>query len=136
MRPSIIQSTTHQWLLSFIIFNLVSTAFHYTDNAIFVSQYPEPTWFTTAGVFAAWFVMTPFALLGYWLYTQGKHWIAYSCLGFYSITSLSSPVHYLYPLAEQMTLKMHGLIWLDAIAGLTLVGWLIYSIRLETKAML
>ncbi|MDJ0774616.1 MAG: hypothetical protein QNJ49_14540 [Mastigocoleus sp. MO_167.B18] len=83
-------------LLILVVLNIISTMLHYTDNAIFVEQYPEPEWFTTAGVFATLILMTPFGLLGYWLYRKGIFWCSYLCLGFYSITSVSSPGHYLF----------------------------------------
>ena len=116
-----------QILLLLIVFNIISTTLHYTDNAIFVNQYPEPEWFTTAGVFATLIFMTPFGLLGYWLYSRGLFWLSYFCLGFYSITSISSPAHYLYPMVTSMTVKMHLLIWCDAIAGLSLISFILWS---------
>ena len=116
-----------QILLLSIVFNIISTTLHYTDNAIFVNQYPEPEWFTTAGVFATLIFMTPFGLLGYWLYTRGLFWLSYLCLSFYSITSISSPAHYLYPMATSMSVKMHLLIWFDAIAGLSLISFILWS---------
>lgn len=114
-------------LLLVLVFNIVSTICHYTDNALFVDKYPEPQWFTTAGVFATLILMTPFGLLGYWLYCKGHFWAAYLCLGFYSITSLASPGHYLYPILSPMSVKMHVLIWTDAIAGMTLIIFLLWS---------
>lgn len=116
-----------QILLFLLIFNIISTTLHYTDNAIFVDLYPEPEWFTTAGVFATLIFMTPFGLLGYWLYTKGLFWFSYLCLGFYSITSISSPAHYLYPMVTSMSLKMHLLIWCDAVAGLSLIIFILWS---------
>ncbi|MDJ0697423.1 MAG: hypothetical protein QNJ49_17800 [Mastigocoleus sp. MO_167.B18] len=121
------QKNSQTVLLLLVIFNIVSTTLHYTDNAIFVDLYPEPEWFTTAGVFATLIFMTPFGLLGYWLYRQGLFWWSYLCLGFYSITSVSSPGHYLYPMIIPMSVKMHLLIWCDAIAGLSLIGFIIWS---------
>ncbi|PZO44988.1 MAG: hypothetical protein DCF19_00375 [Pseudanabaena frigida] len=114
-------------LLAIAIFNLVSTWLHYTDNAIFLSQYSGPEWFTSTGVFATVIVMTPIGILGYWLYTKGSFWLAYLLLGIYSITSISSPVHYLYPMVVPMSLKMHGLIWFDAISGLSLISFMLWS---------
>ena len=114
-------------LLILVVFNIISTTLHYTDNALFVDQHPEPEWFTTTGVFATLILMTPFGVLGYWLYSRGLFWLSYLCLGFYSITSISSPGHYLYPMVNSMSLKMHLLIWCDAIAGLSLIGFIIWS---------
>jgi hypothetical protein len=116
-----------QVLLAIALFNLISTWLHYTDNALFLSRYPGPSWFTTAGIFATVAVMTPVGLLGYWFYT--KQWFrpAYLCLTLYSVTSLSSPGHYLFPMVTPISLKMTCLIWLDAVAGLTLIGFLVWS---------
>jgi hypothetical protein len=114
-------------LLTIVIFNLVSTWLHYSDNAIFLSQYPGPEWFTPIGVWATVIVMTPIGLCGYWLYTKGSFLISYLFLGAYSITSVSSPGHYLYSMIMPMSLKMHGLIWLDALSGLSLIGFLLWS---------
>jgi hypothetical protein len=119
--------TRAQILLSIVICNCVTTWMHYTDNAIYVKQYPEPDWFTTSAVFITVALMTPIGLFGYWLYRQHKYLLAYIVLGIYAITGLSSPGHYLFPGAMDMTMKMHSLIWLDAIAGLSLIGFILWS---------
>ena len=79
------------------------------------------------GVWATVIVMTPIGLCGYWLYSKGSFLISYLFLGAYSITSVSSPGHYLYPMIMPMSLKMHGLIWLDALSGLSLIVFLLWS---------
>jgi hypothetical protein len=114
-------------LLSIMVFNLTSTWLHYTDNAIYVNRYPEPNWFTTIGVFITIAIMTPIGLLGYWLYRQSRFRLSYMVLGIYSITSISSPGHYLFPGVMAMTAKMHALIWLDALAGSLLIGFILWS---------
>jgi hypothetical protein len=43
-------SRPQQILLAIIVINLISTWLHYTDNAIFLEQYPGPDWFTPIGV--------------------------------------------------------------------------------------
>jgi hypothetical protein len=114
-------------LLSIMVFNLTSTWLHYTDNAIYVNRYPEPNWFTTIGVFITIAIMTPIGLLGYWLYRQSRFRLSYMVLGIYSITSISSPGHYLFPGVMAMTAKMHALILLDALAGSLLIGFILWS---------
>ncbi|NJM18210.1 MAG: hypothetical protein HC907_05550 [Richelia sp. SM1_7_0] len=118
---------SQQILLAILALNLISTWLHYTDNALFLNEYPGPDWFTPIGVLATVIVMTPVGLLGYWVYTRSSFWLAYLLLGAYSITSVSSPGHYLFPMVTPMSLKMHGLIWLDAVSGLSLIGFLIWS---------
>ncbi|MBD2680372.1 MULTISPECIES: hypothetical protein [Nostoc] len=114
-------------LLVIITFNIISTWLHYTDNALFLSQYPGPEWFTSVGVISAVVVMTPVGLLGYWFYSKGIFWLAYLLLGLYSITSVSSPGHYFFPMVTPISWKMHSLIWLDGIMGVLLIGFLLWS---------
>lgn len=121
------QKTRQIGLLIVLALNVVSTMFHYTDNALFLNQYPGPEWFTPAVVLIAWFTMTPFGLVGYWLYTKELFWAAYLCLSFYSITSVASPGHYLFPAIAPFSLKMHTLIWFDALAGLALISFILWS---------
>lgn len=122
-----LSKSPQQVLFAIVVLNLISTWLHYTDNALFLNQYPGPTWFTPIGVLATVIVMTPIGILGYWLYTQRSFWAAYVLLGVYSVTSVSSPGHYLFPMLTPMSLKMHGLIWLDAISGLLLITFLSWS---------
>ncbi len=115
------------WLLLSLIFSIAITSLHYTDNALFVERYPEPEWITTSGVFITWGVMTIIGILSYWLYSQQNLWWSYLVLGIYAVTGLSSPVHYFYGELAQFSPKMHALIWLDAMAGLGVVSFLVYS---------
>jgi len=118
----------HQiWLLSILIFSIAITSIHYTDNALFVKDYPEPEWITTSGVFITWGVMTIIGIIGYWLYFIEKYWLSYFILGIYAGTGLSSPAHYFYGELSQFSFKMHAFIWSDAIAGLSVVGFIIWS---------
>ena len=112
------------WLLTILILNIISTSFHYTDNALFVDLYPEPEWINTSGVFVTWGVMSLIGILGYWLYNQQKYWSSYLLLGIYAGTGLSSTAHYFYGALSQFSLKMHVFIWTDAIAGSLVVGFL------------
>jgi hypothetical protein len=122
-------SKRHQYttLLAITLLNLISTWLHYADNALFLNQYPGPDWFTPAGVLDTVIIMTPVGLLGCWLYSRRSFWLAYLILGLYSITSVSSPGHYLYPMPTPMSAKMHSLIWLDAISGSLLIGFVLWS---------
>ena len=118
---------SQQILLVILLLNLISTWLHYTDNALFLDQYSGPEWFTTSGVFVAVTVITPIGLLGCWLYTKGMLGLSYLLLCMYSITSISSPGHYLFPIVTPMSLKMHGLIWLDGVAGILLICFVVWS---------
>ena len=121
------------WLLAVLIFSIAITSIHYTDNAIFVNEYPEPEWFTTSGVFITWIVMTAIGIMSYWLYSQQLFWLSYLFLGIYAGTGLSSPAHYLYGAISQFSLKMHALIWTDVIAGLSVVAFIVWSLLIAQE---
>lgn len=121
------------WLLAILIFNIVTTSFHYTDNAIFVNEYPEPEWITTSDVFIAWGVMTLIGIISYGLYTKQNFWLSYLLLGIYAGTGLSSLAHYFYGELSQFSIKMHAFIWSDAIAGLSVVGFIIWSVLIAQE---
>jgi hypothetical protein len=121
-------NNSNKTLLSIVVTNIIITSIHYTDNAIFISKYPEPEWFTVLGVYLTWVILTVIGLAGYWLYKQEKIWLAYFCLIIYSTTGLFSPAHYLYGAMSEFSLKMHILIWLDAIAGATVFFFVLRSI--------
>jgi hypothetical protein len=116
------------FLLSLLITNVVITIFHYTDNAIFIDKYPAPEWLSNSyTVYMAWFVLTLIGVVGYLLYRRGMLRTAYLFLAIYSLTGLFSPGHYLYGELSKFSLKMHTLIWFDFIAGLSIIGFIIWS---------
>ena len=121
------------WLLTVLIFNIVITSIHYTDNAIFVREYPEPQWLTTSGILITWIVMTSIGIIGYWFYSQQNYWSSYFLLGAYAGTGLSSSAHYFYGELSEFSLKMHVLIWMDIIAGLAVVAFLTRSFLIDRQ---
>jgi hypothetical protein len=123
----IIQKSSCQVLLGIIVLNLLSTWLHYTHNAIFLADYPGPAWFTPQMIMVTVAVMSTIGLLGYRLYFKNVFIWSYFCLGLYSITSISSPGHYLFPMVAPMSMAMHVLIWLDALSGISLIGFLGWS---------
>jgi hypothetical protein len=121
------------WLLFILILNIAITSLHYTDNAIFVNQYPEPQWFTTSGVLITWIVMTQIGIISFWLYSRQKFWLSYFLLAIYASTGLSSPAHYFYGELSRFSVKMHTLIWTDLIAGLSVVAFLTWSLLIAQE---
>jgi hypothetical protein len=121
------QKIPQKILLGIVVLNLISTWLHYTHNAIFLADYPGPAWFTPQMIIVTVAVMSSIGLSGYWFYFRNSFLTAYLYLAFYSITSISSPGHYLFPMITPMSTTMHGLIWLDALSGLALTGFLLWS---------
>ena len=117
----------NKWLLIVLLLSITITSIHYTDNALFVDDYPEPEWITTSGVFITWGVMTLIGTISYWLYRRQYFWFSYLLLGIYSVTGLSSPTHYFYGAMSQFSGKMHLFIWFDALAGLAVIAFILWS---------
>lgn len=114
-------------LLTLLIINVVITAFHYTDNFINFSQYPDPEWITPESIYQSWFILTSIGIIGYILYLKNVLWFAYICLSIYSLTGILSPGHYFFQTTEIFSLKMHIFIWLDFIAATLILGFIIWS---------
>jgi len=121
------QKTPQTLLLFLVIVNAISTILHYTDNFVDYDKYPQPAWITPDSIYLAWIALTICGVLGYLFYVKNAFWSAYLCLGIYSITGVSSPAHYLYPAHHAFSGKMHLLIWTDAIAGISLLFFILWS---------
>lgn len=122
------KKTNQTLLLALLTINAISTLLHYTDNFINYNKYPQPTWITPDSIYVAWIGLTIFGIVGYLFYVKDIFWIAYLCLGIYSITGLSSPGHYFYSVQHVFSGKMHLLIWTDAIAGISLLIFILRSV--------
>ena len=51
----------------------------------------------------------------------------------YAGTGLSSPAHYFYGDLSQFSVKMHAFIWIDVIAGLSVVAFLVWSLLIAQE---
>jgi cytochrome b subunit of formate dehydrogenase len=120
-------------LLILLGINVVSTILHYTDNFVHFDKYPQPAWITPEGVYISWIVLTLFGIAGYFLYVKNAFWAAYLCLVIYAITGISSSAHYFFPATEVISLKMNVLIWLDAIAGTSILCFTLWSALLQRE---
>ena len=116
-----------RWLLGLLIFNVVSTILHYTDNFIFFNRYPAPSWMNMHHVYLAWLILTSFAVIGYVFYLRQKYWLAYLCLFIYSNAGAASMGHYFYGSMTDMSWKMNASIIVDVIAGISLDLFLFWS---------
>ncbi|NMG10262.1 hypothetical protein [Brasilonema sp. UFV-L1] len=117
----------HKLLKTLLIVSIISTGIHFTDNYLFIKQYPEPDWITAPSIYQSWLILTALGIIGYWLYEYRKFWLAYGCLLVYSLTGLSSLGHYLYGSLSQFSAKMHFFIWTDGLSGLAILGFVFWS---------
>lgn len=120
-----------KWLLVILIINIGTSVLHYVDNILFFHAYPEPRWINPQIIDAFWFVMTPFACLGYLLYSKGLLTHSYLCLYLYALMSLLVLGHYRYGSMWEMSMRTNLLIFIEAIAGVALIG---YTLWLQLRA--
>lgn len=117
-----------QFLLkSLLIACIISTAIHFTDNYLYIENYPQPDWITPSSVYISWIIWTVIGLTSYWLYRTKRFWLAYWCLTVYSFCGLDSLGHYLYGAISEFTMKMHFFIVTDGLTGLAILGFTLWS---------
>ena len=97
--------------------SVVGTAVHYTDNYLFIDEYPQPDYINKEMVALAWVLLTLIGAAGYLLFREGKQAFSALYLLVYSYTGLSSLGHYAFGASHEFTTKMHAFIWMDGIVG-------------------
>lgn len=102
---------------------IASTAVHYTDNAVSIEQYPQPTWITVPVIFGVWIGLTAAGIAGYVLYRRGKTWPALALLVLYSYTGLSTPLHYLYGSLSDLAWWKQLSVWTDGLTGAAILAF-------------
>ena len=110
-------------LLWLLLANVVATVAHYVDNIVFFAQYPEPPWMQPHFIDAFWFVMTPFALVGYKLITRGRVHFGSVVLYLYAAMSLLVLAHYRYAPMRSIRFRIHIFILVEAALALALVAY-------------
>jgi len=119
-------NNSKKWLLVVLVINVGASILHYVDNIMFFHTYPEPPWINPQIIDAFWFVMTPFAVLGYVLYGKGLRTYSYLCLYLYSLMSLLVLGHYRYGSMWEMSFKINLLIFIEAFAAVALITYTIW----------
>ena len=116
--------------------SIVSTAIHFTDNYIYVDEYPQPDYINREFVLFAWVFFTLVGVAGYLFYRDGKLAPATAYVLIYSYTGLSSLGHYFFGSFDEFTTKMHVLIWMDGITGtsVAICGVWIWAARRRVTA--
>jgi hypothetical protein len=131
IRKGYVMNFAKRCLLVLIVINIGTSILHYVDNILFFHTYPEPHWINPQIIDAFWFVMTPFAVLGYVLYSKGLRRYSYLCLYLYALMSLLVLGHYRYGSMWEMSIKINLLIFMEAIAAVALIA---YSMWLQLRA--
>jgi len=123
MRPHFRAKRLLLWL---VLANVASTVAHYLDNMVYFGDYPEPPWMTPHIIDGFWFVMTPFAFIGYRLMARELvHWGSAS-LYLSSVMSLLVFGHYRYAPMSDIGVRIHLFILLEALLAIALVAYVAF----------
>jgi hypothetical protein len=120
-------------LLVLLIASIVSTAIHYTDNAVLIEDYPQPDWLTEGQIYISWVVLTAIGIAGYRLYRAERYLPAHLLLLVYSYTGVSSLGHYLYSGVGELSARQHFHIATDGITGSAILAFVIWSALRQRK---
>jgi hypothetical protein len=110
-----------------LIASIVSTAIHYTDNAVNIEDYPQPGWLTETQIYVAWALLTSIGIAGYGLYRAGRYLPAHLLLTVYSYTGVSSLGHYLYSGVAELSARQHFHIATDGLTGSAILAFVTWS---------
>lgn len=108
-------SSWHKAQTALLGLTLITSAVHFTDNALRLDLYPGPAWLTRNVVFAAWPLVLAAAYLAYRIDTRTAL-IAYALLGFAGLA------HYLMPHGMGMPLRCTLTVGAEAIASAGLIA--------------
>ena len=113
-----------QWISIPLLAHCGATLFHFTHNAVFLSEYPNmPSWLSASEVGASWLALTSFGIVGYLLFRFMHRLAGLAVLSVYAILGFDGFAHYGLAAASAHTATMNATIWLEAItATLLLIG--------------
>ena len=116
-------------LLVIVIFNIVSTALHYTDNFLRIDRYPQPAYIpliaTQIAIVVSWPLLTLVGIAGYLLFVRGRAWPSRACLFVYSFLGLVTFGHFTAGIPS-VEWYWFSTLFTDGIGGLALwvfIGW-------------
>ena len=115
-----------------VVFACVAlTLFHFTDNAVYIDDYPtagwQPDWFPVL-VVVGWFLFTATGILGYRAYRRGDLAKAHPLLIAYSYMVMSSLGHFAYGSPSDLTTRGAVSVFVDAVAGAVVLMVALWSI--------
>jgi hypothetical protein len=107
-------------------FSILSTAAHYAHNFVQMDDYPGGGTGVKVAIVLSWPLLTAIGLYGYRLYAAGRFREAHICLLLYAPLGLLTPAHFLYG-EPDIPPFVYATIFTDGLAGLAIVGFVIWS---------
>jgi len=125
--------TLLRWILGF---GIASTALHFTHNFVEIDRYPDDLVsgeVVRMAILVAWPLFTLIGLAGYRLYAQRSYERAHACLAAYAFFGLTTLGHFLDGRPD-IAPFWFGTIFTDALAGLAMLSFVIWSARVAVPA--
>jgi hypothetical protein len=105
-------------LLIFFVANLT----HFVHNAEYIAYYPGmPAWLTREQVYLAWVAGACVGLSGLLVYRTKLKVFGLALIGVYGALGIDGLAHYTLALCSEHTLATNVTIWLEVLAGLSLL---------------
>jgi hypothetical protein len=114
--------------------SIVVTAFHFTDNAISIDDYPQPDWINVAVVLISWPLFSAVGVAGYLLYRDGQFPLANWLLLAYAFAGISSLGHFLSGSPDEFTTRGLISIFTDGLAGFAVLTVALWSFMARSAA--
>ncbi len=111
-----------------LCFSILSTGAHYAHNFVRMDDYPGGGTGVKVAILLSWPLLTAIAVYGYRLYAAGRFREAHICLLLYAPLGLVTPAHFLYG-EPDIPAFFYATIFTDGIAGLAVVGFVVWSAR-------
>lgn len=122
-------AATVKWI---VIFSILATAIHFTDNTIHIEDYPaaswQPSWFEYV-VASSWFIFTAIGIMGYRYYRDGNYPKAHLFLGAYSVTGFITLGHFTTASPGDLTTFGLTTVGIDFVVGCVVLSTVVWSMR-------
>jgi hypothetical protein len=123
-------------LRGILAFGILSTGLHFTHNFVAIDRYPDDLVSGTVvrvAIVLFWPLFTAVALYAYRLYAQGRYRDAHPLLLAYSSFALTTLGHFLDG-SPDIAPFWFATIFTDALAGLAVLAFTVWSIRTPVRA--
>jgi hypothetical protein len=123
-------------LRGLVAFSVISTGLHFTHNFVKIDQYPDDLVsgdVVRVAILVAWPLFTAIGIAGYRLYRDGRYSTAHLFLLAYSALGISTLGHFLDG-SPDIAAFWYVTIFTDAIAGFAILGFTLWSMRLNARS--
>jgi hypothetical protein len=123
-----LQPPSYKTIRNVVALSICVTLFHFTDNFIYVDEYPQPGWINAAVVVIAWLLFTAVGIAAVRFYKSGNLAMGQPFLFAYAFTGISSLGHFMSGPPSDFTTRGLVSIFMDGTVGLIVLGVAIWSI--------